>query len=308
MTQLSQEIFDSYQIRKTKKQKDVFIRRIQTEFPQAVLETGGLLRSRNIVIGDIETAKVVFSAHYDTCAVLPFPNFLTPKNFLLYLLYNLLILAPIFAIAWGANFLVRRLTNQFWLAYWISIAILFGILFLLFAGKPNRHTANDNTSGVITLLETLQAMQPKQQAAAAFVLFDNEELGMFGSSLFQKRHKKQMQNKLLVNLDCVSDGDYILVIRSKSARRNYDEQIQAAFPPAPEKYIQFEKASNTFYPSDQINFPNHVGIAAFQKKRVLGLYMDKIHTKHDTVFDERNIAYLRDSLLRFAGQFTEQTQ
>ena len=63
-----------------------------------VLETKRLLlREMNIedydalfrVLGDPETAKVVFSAHYDTCARLPFPNFIAPKNLLVTLGYTL---------------------------------------------------------------------------------------------------------------------------------------------------------------------------------------------------------------------------
>jgi hypothetical protein len=40
---------------------------------------------RNIVIGNPDTAKVLYTAHYDTCARLPFPNFITPKNIFIYL-------------------------------------------------------------------------------------------------------------------------------------------------------------------------------------------------------------------------------
>ena len=35
-----------------------------------------------------------------------------------------------------------------------------------------------------------------------------------------------------------------------------------------------------------------------KRARFVGLYMDKIHTKHDTVFDERNIEYLTQSARR----------
>jgi hypothetical protein len=49
-----------------------------------------------------------------------------------------------------------------------------------------------------------------------------------------------------------------------------------------------------FYPSDQANFPVGVGVAALKKSRWLGvLYMDRIHTKKDTVYREENIAFLK---------------
>ncbi|MBE5819089.1 MAG: hypothetical protein E7312_08565 [Clostridiales bacterium] len=47
-----------------------------------------------------------------------------------------------------------------------------------------------------------------------------------------------------------------------------------------------------FYPSDQAQFPCGVGVAALRKSKRGILYMNKIHTKNDTVFDEKNIEYL----------------
>ena len=59
------------------------------------------------------------------------------------------------------------------------------LLFTVFmGGKPNKHTANDNTSGVITLLELMNRLSPEQKERTAFVFFDNEENGMLGSAFF----------------------------------------------------------------------------------------------------------------------------
>ena len=99
MTELSQEILRDWQIRKTKAQKLRFIEFLQSRLPGLAVEEGGWPRCRNLVLGDPENADVIFTAHYDTCARLPFPNFITPKNLLIYLLYQLLILIPFFAAA-----------------------------------------------------------------------------------------------------------------------------------------------------------------------------------------------------------------
>ena len=83
MTEIAKEILEKYQIRKKKAQKTAFIDFLRGKFPGLMVESGGLLKSRNLVVGDVGTADVIFTAHYDTCAELPFPNVLTPKNFLL---------------------------------------------------------------------------------------------------------------------------------------------------------------------------------------------------------------------------------
>lgn len=97
MTELSQEIFRRFQVRKTAAQKTAFIAFMQERFPDLRVEEGGRLpRCRNLIIGDVDRAEILLSAHYDTCAKLPFPNFICPQNLPLYILYSLLICVPFF--------------------------------------------------------------------------------------------------------------------------------------------------------------------------------------------------------------------
>ena len=49
---------------------------------------------------------------------------------------------------------------------------------------------------------------------------------------------------------------------------------------------------NFIYPSDQINFHNGVGVASLKKSKRGILYMNRIHTKRDTVYTEENIEFL----------------
>ena len=301
MTELSEKILQSYQVRKTKKQKTAFIELLRTYYPELQVEAGGTFNPRNIVIGDVEKAKVVFAAHYDTCAVLPFSNFITPLNVPLYLLWNLLIAMPVVGLMFLAQYFGTRWSGSFSIGYLAMWAVFVPFIWLMLGGRPNQHTANDNTSGVITLCETLEAMTPEQRAKAAFVFFDLEEAGMFGSSRFAQVHKKQMKEKLLINFDCVSDGEYFLAVYGKKAEKPYLDVLKKAFI-APEKgETLLVKSTKAIYPSDQMQFPCGVGVASLKKKRGLGLYMDRIHTKHDTVFEENNIVYCTACACRLTG-------
>ncbi len=299
MTPLSQKILESFQVRKTKKQKTAFIDLLKENYPELqVEETGGLVPTRNIVIGNVENAKVVYTAHYDTCAELPFPNFITPMNIPLYLLWNILIAAPVVVLMFAAMHFGMKWSGDFLVSYIAMWAVFALFMWMLIGGKANRHTANDNTSGVITLCEIMAAMSPEEREKAAFVFFDLEEAGLFGSSRFAKKHKKAMKEKLLLNFDCVSDGDHFLVIYSKKVSAAALNAMQEAFGPVADKEVQIVKSSRAIYPSDQSQFPLGVGVAALNRKKGIGLYMDKIHTKRDTVFDERNIAYLCSAACR----------
>ena len=174
MTDLSREIFENYQVRKTKKQKETFIRLMQAHIPSLQVQESGFPKCRNLVLGDPETAKVILSAHYDTCARLPFPNFITPKNPLLSIAYSVLIVLPPILLVMLANMLAGFYIHNPMVTYWISLCVYFLFILVLLAGPANQHTANDNTSGVITLVELYHSLPKDQADKGCFVFFDNE--------------------------------------------------------------------------------------------------------------------------------------
>ena len=298
MNEISKEILEKYQIRKTRKQKTAFIEFLRAHYPNLKIEDDAVGYSRNIVIGDPDTAKAVFGAHYDTCAVMPFPNFIMPKSVTVSILYAFVLVIPMAIIASvvgnaaGWIFGDPSLTGLFTLlTYWV-------VLFLLILGPANKHTVNDNTSGVITLIELMDSMAEEERAQSCFVCFDNEEKGLLGSSVFNKEHKNVMKDKLMINFDCVSDGDYLMLIPDKKSFPELSEKLEAAFVNTGDKTVLIENAKFVYYPSDQKNFKKNIGVAAFKKSK-LGLYMDRIHTPRDTVMDERNIEVLVSGMKNF---------
>lgn len=300
MTETSKKLLETYQIRKTKKQKEAFLQWVKPlaeSHGYGVSTEKGTFGARNIILGDPDSAKVVFTAHYDTCAVMPFPNFITPKCLPLYLAYQLLLVLGMFLIATAVT--VAWVLLKLPLAPISFSLALWAMLLLLICGPANKHTANDNTSGVATILNILENMPEDLRNNAAFILFDLEEAGLFGSASFFGNHKKAMKDKLLINFDCVSDGDHILFCVKKKAK-GWLPQLETAFAGTGDKTVEF-CTKGFFYPSDQANFPCGIGVAALKKGPKNVLYMDRIHTKRDTVFDAENIALLTQG----AVQLTE---
>ena len=101
MRETTKDIFDKYEIRKTKAQKksfrDYVLSYAKSRGYEARVERAGK-QAENIIVGDPREADVVYTAHYDTCAVLPFPNFITPKCLPIYLLYQLILSLFIYII------------------------------------------------------------------------------------------------------------------------------------------------------------------------------------------------------------------
>lgn len=292
MTDSTKIVFANYEIRKTRQQKTYFIDWV-TDYIKSqgydVKVEKSSFRSRNIVVGDVDNAKVIFAAHYDTCAVMPLPNFITPKSFICYLLYQLVLTLFIIAVPAVVAALVGLINEA--LVPLTAIVGIYFILFLMMFGPANKHTANDNTSGVTAVLDLLTALPEEKRKDVAFVLFDLEEAGLIGSSSFSSKHKKHIKNTLLVNFDCVSDGENMLFALNRKAK-GYKEKIEQAYIPN-KKFSVDVSYKGVFYPSDQMNVPLGVGVAALKKSKKLGvLYMDRIHTKKDTVYIQENIEFL----------------
>lgn len=308
MTQTTKEVFEKYQVRKSKKQRKAFIEYVKgvcEKYGYDVKTEKGSFGAKNIIVGDVDKAKVLYTAHYDTCARLFFPNFITPKNFFIYLIYQFLIVAGFVAVAVFLGILSSVILTYCGVSEYgvieiskdISLIVYFLMLFLMIFGPANKHTANDNTSGVTTLLDIMTTLNDEQKDKVAFVFFDLEEAGLFGSSSFASKHKNIAQSKLVINFDCVSDGKTILFALKKTTKK-HKELLQNVFKS--NETITVDIADKgVFYPSDNMSFKEGIGVAALKTfKNTKTLYMDRIHTSKDTVYDEENISYLVDGSIK----------
>ena len=150
------DVLQRFPIRKSKAQKAAFRDEV-TQYVQAqgyaVNVEKGSFGAQNIVIGNPETAKFLVTAHYDTPAALPFPNLITPCNFWPFLGYQLVITVLIFLIAFIPGLILALAGVDAESASIIWLLSLYAILALMLFGPANKQNANDNTSGVVTVLE-----------------------------------------------------------------------------------------------------------------------------------------------------------
>lgn len=298
-------ILEQYQIRKTNKEKTGFIEYIKSRLEKAgynserdimIEEKGvGVFKSRNIVVGDPKTATILLGAHYDTCAVLPFPNLMSPTNPIIFIVSQLVLTMLMLILPAILAVILSLLTNNILDEYYTYLVLLFALLIHMMFGYKNKHTANDNTSGVIAITRILEALPKEMKSKVCVVYFDNEEKGLFGSSFFYKKHKKDVKEKLLYNFDCVGDGKEVVFLSKRKARKD-------------EKYIQLldilqenveghdvglliRRMKPMMFASDQVHFKKGVGVCAVRKSPV-GRYVARIHTPFDTKCREENIEYL----------------
>ena len=296
------DVLRRFPIRKSKSQKQQFRDSVQSYLKtigyDSTIEKGSM-GARNIVFGNPETAKYVITAHYDTPAGMPFPNLVTPCSVLPFIGYQILTTVAIFGFAFipvvllvlaGVN---KVIASQVW-----AIA-LYAIIAFMLIGPANKSNANDNTSGVVTVLEIARSLPESYRDQVCFVLFDLEEAGLIGSAAYQKAHKKHTTNQLVLNLDCVGDGNEIVMFPTKKLLQTNEklDELRRITGTWGERSIAIREKGFAFYPSDQKNFPYGVGIAALRRSSWAGLYCGKIHTKRDTVLEETNVNILRAAII-----------
>ena len=296
------DVLKAFPVRKSGKQKQAFRDAVQgyvkgLGYDVAIEKSS--FGVNNIVIGDPENAKYLVTAHYDTPARMFIPNLITPCNLLTFLAYQIIASLILIIPAILLGILVGVVTHNKELAVTVYMIALFADIFLMMAGPANPNNANDNTSGVVTVLEIARSMPELHRDKVCFVLFDLEEAGMVGSSAYRKAHKKASQNQIVLNLDCVGDGNEIIFFPGKKLKK--DKAVMAAMNYVGgwfgEKQISVREKGFSVYPSDQTQFPLGVGIAAFHKAKLVGPYCGRIHTAKDTVLDETNVNLLRAALI-----------
>lgn len=292
------DVLKQFPVRKTKAQKQAFrdaVLSYVTELGYACRVEEGKRGCQNVIVGDPGTAKYLVTAHYDTPASIGLPNLITPCNPVTFILYQFLIIGLFFLAAFAAGLPVMLLTQSKELTFIACYVVYFGALLLMLYGPANKSNANDNTSGVVTLLEIARTLPEMHRSKVCFILFDLEEAGLVGSASYRKTHKEESENQIVLNLDCVGDGDQIMFFPNKKVRQNAAlmAQLKRVGGWFGQKHIGLHEKGYYRYSSDQKNFPLGIAIGAFKHAKFVGLYCDKIHTKKDTVLEETNVNLLR---------------
>ncbi len=293
MNRLTDIIKEKYVIRHTKKQKsdfrDFIVSELEKDGIYAKTESGnnGGIPVHNIVIGDVKTAKYLITAHYDTPNTSLFPIVMFADSFLLSLMGQLAAFVPLILLSVIA---ARSIGPA------ASLAALYGGMFVGMFAFTNKNNFNDNTSGVLTVLEILYSLTGEDREKCAFVLFDNEEKGLLGSAHLYKKYKNR---SVVLNFDCVGDGDEIRMFYKKDVSETVGK-LKECFAEDGRLSVKAVRRSirNILYMSDDYSFPGGICFAAFRRS-FLGRYISRIHTNRDTVCSDENISFISSAVTGF---------
>lgn len=298
-------INEKYPVRRTTEQKKAFQEFVLEKFPsgpkKAVVETTKDGKNENIILGNPLSAKVVCVAHYDTPMSSLLPNLMLPRSTVAFVLYQILTVLPLIAIALIPTLIVNAIHPLSRQELLLMVLVLYYVpWYLMFFAFKNPKNHNDNTSGVSVVLSLAERLEDEQLKNVAFILFDNEEKGKKGSKAFFADHKEEMKDRLVINFDCVGNGENFLFITMKEAENKKEYALLKERMQSGAGYqTYFYPAKGSHSNSDHKNFPCGVGCEACKRTKGGMFYTPRIHTPRDIVADNANIEFLVSSMHRY---------
>ena len=258
----------------------------------------------NVVVGDIERAKIVLAAHYDTGVREILPPLLCPTRpatFLLYqALFPFLVIAVSFLVSFGVTFALN-LPNMT-----LPLFLLFLIVALFYPkyGKSERDNLNDNTSGVVALLEVAKTLTPRYRGEVCVLFLDGGTQASKGAKGLVRAHP-ELKKKSVIVLDCVGEGDELLILPGRTSRWNDSllDTILENFSNSEKKTCFLKTDGLVYYPSDNRAFAGGTAICACKTVKGFGRCILPRRAKE---IDEENLSLLCDGLCKLVTYYRPQ--
>lgn len=232
---LKKYLLTVHPVRKTGAQKKEFrqwlMRELKRSGWKAREETYGKWNgSVNVIAGDPEKASLFLCAHYDTGSRMLVQNFVSPTNVAAHVCYHLAMALVLIAAAFLLSLAVSFPLNQPGLMLPLFLVLAVALLWVAAYGPANKSNANGNSSGVLALLAA--AKEAGFDKRVCLVFLDNNERNLLGATAFKKKYAEKASQCLFVNLDCVGDGENLLLIPSKYSRWDAEllDALGTAFP------------------------------------------------------------------------------
>ena len=301
---LKQYLLTVYPVRRTAGQKAEFRKWLMGELKKSGWRAheesyGKFNGSVNVIAGDPDRAEVCLCAHYDTGSRMLLPNFVSPTNVPAHVIYHLAAALVLIGLVFALSLAVCFPLDQPGLMLPLFLILSLAALWLSAFGPANKSNANSNTSGVLALLAIADAAAHDKRVCLVFL--DNNEKNMLGASAFRKKHIDNLSGALVVNFDCVGDGEDLLLLPSKYSR--WDEALtdalEQSFPAEGPVRRRLLVKGLQYYPSDHRRFKYSVAVCACRYLAGLGYYIPHLRTKRDTVLRDENIACIAQAMARF---------
>ncbi|KGO13331.1 M28 family peptidase [Clostridium botulinum] len=300
---ISKKVTKDFGIRHNYNEKTNFLEFIDKElkflgYETEIVQGKNVKQCRNLCTVE-GNADIIFTAHYDTPGTMPkflgfiFKLFGHARQIIGSIIYIVIILL-----------LIRFIKNA------LNISISYMVVFILIIFPmliKNKKNYNDNSSGVITLLNIAYELKNNENLKGKadkikIVFLDNEESGLLGSNLLSKYWQEKdeyFKEKKIINFDCVGVGDIPIVYYSKELDYELADFLQNILSCCKKDSKKF---MCRYYPlSDDYSFKKNPAISIiFSNKSIIpgGYYIPNVHCSKDNVLKLENIQWLTREILK----------
>lgn len=298
MTSILLDELSIRQQRMHRKSKKLFRKYLETKAKEVNLDYKVLPKSpfsKNVVIGNLKTAKYVLGAHYDT-----------PPRMPAFLMRSIILFNILSFLFFPATFIVFGIFELNLIYAPLLYLALF--LYIMGFGVANKYNYNDNTSGVLTLLCLMDKLDNKD---VAYVFFDNEEKGLIGSLqlafLMKKLKQYGPRKKVFINFDCVGRGN-AFGFASFNSKGIAQELIDLGINEGND-YEFIHRKPSVFEGSDHVSFKNwkSIGIMCYNKK-AKKYKLNNIHSHKDKYINIDNIDVLVNLMKKYIDKDVEKDE
>jgi len=303
-------IFKKFPIRFNRTQKDefsvylskLFLKLGYDENEVSIKKMKDSAENNNVIVGDPEKADIYVVSHYDTpgkIGVLRFLEKLLGRSLAWCVVLALLIpLAFLFIyfllkIEPDATYLKKFGLSFLWL---IVLVVIFFIVPALLANKNNKST----TSGLLSLIGVAEkvAKDSELKDRVCFIVFDNAEWGMLGSSAFVKwckRNKINAADKTVISVEKLGCGDNLTLFTTLKPSKNKGYELVSES--LKNSGIDFKSAvSSNFFLGDHMQFKNGVMICSTSVSKIGTLYIPNVGTGKDNECDIDYVQQVSDTI------------
>lgn len=168
----------------------------------------------NLYVGNIDTAKYIIAANYDTppttYGILPYKLFNEKNRTLAVLISSIL---PMFILSTIGVLFIYKFSTPEWsngvfgvldVVYTLILLLIFAIMYSVRSGIGSESNFLRNTSSVVAMLSFAAKLPKYQRKDVAFVLTDFGCINNIGDKLLSEAKSK---NSIVIHLDCIGNSE-----------------------------------------------------------------------------------------------------
>ncbi|MCI5774374.1 MAG: hypothetical protein MR210_07430 [Erysipelotrichaceae bacterium] len=258
---------------------------------------------KNIEVGDVDNAKIIFMTAYDTPSKVNVPNYIyypfsaeqnikQEQRNLLFTSVMVVGCVLVLMILYYASILFINIPEMLKL---LIVVLGIAIIFYLLLPMPNKANINRHSVSVALMLDIATKVQKDQ---VAFVFLDKQSINFRGLNTYIKQSKYSFNDKLVVYLDCLADGETTVFAHSVNIDKKFLDSLKCN-----ELNFVLKQFSDNYLNKIGFNGINKIIDVCSGKIENHEFIVKNTRTKQDVHLKMDRISKIEEVLLEMVGKY-----